>query len=55
MRGRERESRMFPEQGKEEAILSMSLTQDFLIFSTQVTISYYLCMYVCSKKIFNTW
>ena len=36
MGGRERESRIFPEQGKEELILSMGLTQDFLIYSTQV-------------------
>jgi WD repeat-containing protein 19 len=35
MGGRERESRIFPEQGKEELILSMGLTQDFLIYSTQ--------------------
>ena len=34
--GRERESQVFPEQGNEELILCMTLTQDFLIYATQV-------------------
>ena len=38
MGGRERESRVFPEQGKEEYILSIALTQDFLVYATQVHI-----------------
>ena len=46
MEARERESRVFPEEGKEEVILSMALTQDFLIYSTQVCLMYlYLYFY----------
>ena len=33
---RERESHMFPDEGKDENVLSMALTQDFLIYTTQV-------------------
>lgn len=40
---RERESRVFPEEGKEEVIISMALTQDFLIYATQVL--YVQCIY----------
>ena len=41
-----RESRVFPEQGKEELILSMGLTQDFLIYSTQVW-KIFTCAFQC--------
>ncbi len=34
----EREMRVFPEEGREETITCMSLTQDFLIYGTEVHI-----------------
>ena len=49
--GRDRESRMFPEEGKEENIVSMALTQDFLIYSTQVY--NIICMYIHTCTCFN--
>lgn len=41
---KERESHIFSEEGKDEDILSMALTQEFLIYSTQVR--YHMYMYV---------
>ena len=45
--GSERESRLFPEEGKEEVVLSMGLTQDFLIYCTQVGFHSLAVEYVC--------
>ena len=40
---KEREGKLFPDQGTKDVITCMALTQDFLIYGTEVSIIYLYC------------